>query len=341
MTAVPGTLPSTTAATAGSQHQLADSPCSSQRPADSLDGGLAAGGISGDGRRAAGPGAAAAEPPAPGAAAADSSVDAPAADSLVVGAPAATQQSVQLLPDVSATPPSTPTQGGAQAGAGAAGGQHSPAASPRSQLGAGRQPAAAAQAAGTGGAAGQRVSSLAGGRQLGAAQNEVDRPTAVKMAAITDPGVGPVETAVAAAAALQVDKEQARQQTAATEAPMAPGPETQELSAGTPSGAPSCVPAQDAAQQLPKAQTGLSQETGLTGKPVQVDAGCRSSVWVQRQLNLRGAEPEGCRACVPEPHSRMLGAQLSRGSSLEASPDLYQEVFRLMEGLPESTQSCH
>ena len=297
-TAVPGTLPSTPAATAGSQQQAADFPSSAQRPADSHGGGLAAGGVSGDGRRAAGPGAAAAEPSAPGAAAADCSVGAPAADS--AGAPATTLQPAQLASDVSATPPSTAAHGGAQAGAGrqaasgagagAAGGQHNAAASASSQLGASRQPAAAAQAAGTGGAAGQCISSLADSRQLGPAQNQVDRPTGVKMAAITDPDVGPVETAVAAAAALQADKEQAHQQTAAAEAPTARGAERQAMSAGTPSGRPSCVPAWDAAQQLPKAWTGQSQEAGSTGRQTQTGVGCRSSPWVQRQLNLRGAE---------------------------------------------------
>lgn len=239
--AVPGALPSTPAATTGGKQQVADSPSSSQRPAHSHDGGLAVGGISGDGRRAAGPGAAAAEPSAPRAAAAATSA----------GAPATSQQSVHLA--VSATPPSTPTHGGAQAGAGrqaasgasagAAGGQHSPFASSSSQLGAGRQPAAAAQATGTGGAAGQSVSSLAGSRQLGAAPDQVDRPTVVKMAAIRDPGVGPVATAVAAAAALQADKEQAHQKTATAEATTAPGAEWQDPSAGAPSGRPGCMPA--------------------------------------------------------------------------------------------------
>ena len=87
------------------------------------------------------------------------------------------------------------------------------------------------------------VSSLAGSRQLGAAPDQVDRPTVVKMAAIRDPGVGPVATAVAAAAALQADKEQAHQKTATAEATTAPGAEWQDPSAGAPSGRPGCMPA--------------------------------------------------------------------------------------------------
>ena len=145
--------------------------------------------------------------------------------------------------------------------------------------------------------------SLAGGRQLGAAPNEVDRPTAVKIAAITHPDVGPVETAVAAAAALQADKEQAHQQTAAAEAPTAAGAERQDPSAGTPSGRPSCKPAQDAVQQLPESWTG-SQEAWSTGESIHLDAGCRSSMWVQRQLIFKVAEL----VCLSP--NKMLGAKL-------------------------------